>query len=159
MTWNDCDFRMILAATKRPPIAMDGVMAVMLLSLAITTGCGGEKRPQRFALDGTVTLDGKPLTDGNIRFLPAAGTDRAMVGAQIGEGRFVIPAEKGVVPGTYRVEIGASRKTGRKVPGLSPQPMDEFEQFLPERYNVQSTLTAEVTAAGPNRFEFALSLK
>jgi hypothetical protein len=160
MSWNDYDFQMIFAIAIRPLIATGGVMATMVLSLAILAGCGGEKQPQRFALEGTVTLDGEPLTEGNIRFLPAPETDGGMVGAKISEGRFVIPAEKGAVPGKYRVEIGASRKTGRKVPNpMSQQLVDEFVQFLPERYNLQSTLTTEVTVAGPNRFEFALSLR
>jgi hypothetical protein len=161
MRWNDSHYPMTLAVAKRPPVAMGGALAAMVLSLAVMMGCGGEKQPRLVALEGTVTLDGKPLTEGNIRFLPAPGTSgTVMAGAKIADGRFTIPAEKGATPGKYRVEIGASRPSGRKVPHpVSEQPMDELVQFLPERYNLQSTLTAEVTAESPNRFEFALSLK
>ena len=128
--------------------------------LAVLAGCGGSEGCPRLQLEGTVTLDGKPLTEGHIRFIPIPDTERAMVGAKISEGRFVIPAEKGALPGKFRVEIGSSRKTGRKVPGgVMGELTDEYVQFLPERYNSQSHLTAEVTASGPNRFEFALKSK
>jgi hypothetical protein len=133
---------------------------VVALCLAALTGCGGTKPLPRFAVEGTVTLDGKPLPDGTIQFLPAADTDGGMVGAKIAGGRFATPAVRGAAPGKYRVEIAASRPTGRKVPDpRREEPLDEFVQYLPERYNAQSTLTAEVTAEGPNRFEFALSLR
>jgi hypothetical protein len=156
MNWNDCGSRKTLVIAERPAIVVAGVAAA--LCLAVLTGCGGAKVPPRVALEGTVTLDGKPLADGNIRLLPAADTDGGMIGAKIADGRFAFPAERGASPGKYRVEIGASRPTGRKVPDpRREEPVDEFVQYLPDRYNSQSTLTAEVTATGPNRFEFALS--
>jgi hypothetical protein len=105
-----------------------------------------------------VTLDGKPLTDGVIRFLSASGADALIVGGAINGGRFEIRAEKGAWPGKYRVEIRASRKTGKKIRERGmPEPVDELVQYLHARYNNESELTAEVTAAGPNRFEFPLS--
>jgi hypothetical protein len=126
--------------------------------LAVLAGCGGEKQRQ-VPLEGTVTLDGKPLAEGSLRFLTASGKDGTIVcSATVSDGRFVIPAEKGPVPGKYRVEINASRKTGRKLPHpvMPSQTIDELTQYLPQCYNLQSGLTAEVAATGPNRFEFPL---
>ena len=34
--------------------------------------------------------------------------------------------------------------------------VDQYEDSIPQRYNRQSELTAEVAAGGPNRFEFKL---
>src|SRR4051794_28910528 len=44
-----------------------------LAATAFVTGCG--PKSDRLALDGTVTLDGKALDDGSIRFSSAAGPD------------------------------------------------------------------------------------
>jgi len=56
----------------------------------------------------------------------------------------------------FRGKITATRETGRKVKTLIGTVVDRQEQYLPARYNRQSELTAEVTAEGPNRFEFDL---
>jgi hypothetical protein len=129
----------------------------VLVGLGVLTGCGGTER-QRLALEGAVTLDGKPLADGSIRFLAASNTDDLIVGGAIREGTFTIAAEKGAWPGKYRVEIRATRKTGKKAQERNmDQPIEEIVQYLPDRYNLESTLTADVTAMGPNRFEFVLT--
>ena len=68
--------------------------------------------------------------------------------------------------GTFRVAITALRKTGRQVedptaamidPEATSVLTDEYEQYIPARYNMQSELTAEVKEDGANTFEFQLS--
>ncbi len=50
------------------------------------------------------------------------------------------------------------RKTGAKVMNhATGVEIDEIVQYLAPRYNSDSDLTAEVTASGPNQFEFALT--
>ena len=65
----------------------------------------------------------------------------------------------GTFAGTFRVEITAVRKTGRKVEDRFGEAIDETEQAIPAQYNRDSGLTADVTEQGPNRFEFALQSK
>ena len=73
-----------------------------------------------------------------------------------------------MLAGTFRVEITATRKTGKQVMNRIAQAMDPaaenalvdpYGQFIPTHYNQQSEPTAEVTEPGPNRTEFALNLK
>lgn len=82
----------------------------VLLSL---TGCG-EQASDRQSLKGTVTLDGTPLVEGSILFVPQQGTKGPTAGGKISEGRFSVSPEGGTFSGTFRVEITAVRKTGKK---------------------------------------------
>ena len=129
------------------------VCAWVLLSL---TGCGDSS--DRQSLEGTVTFNGVPLAEGQITFVPQRGTKGPTAGGTITEGHFSISPEGGTFTGTFRVEITARRKTGKQVKDRMGQMRDGIEQFLPERYNRQSELTAEVTESGLSQSEFDLSL-
>ena len=129
---------------------------VRVACLMVLAGCGQGSRRQ--SLEGTVTLDGQPLSEGSITFRPQQGTSGPTAGGKISEGCFSISPDAGTFAGTFRVEITASGKTGRKLKDhRTGELYDEIAQFLPARYNRQSELTADVQAAGPNRFEFTLS--
>lgn len=126
--------------------------------LVLLAGCGDAAGRQ--ALQGSVTLDGEPLPKGVIQFVPLPGTNGPTAGGEIQDGRFSIKPDKGVFSGVFRVDITASRKTGEKViDRISGEMTDAHAQFLPDRYNRRSELTAEVQEGGPNRFEFTLSSK
>jgi hypothetical protein len=55
-------------------------------------------------------------------------------------------------PGKKRVEIRSFRLSDRKTPEGRPI----GEMYIPERYNLNSELTAEVTLDGDNNFDFDL---
>jgi hypothetical protein len=114
----------------------------------VLAGCAPSRpQPARAPVRGAVTLDGKPLAEGTIYFkTEATGRFDAV---PIAEGRFVGPAE----PGTLFVQITAYEKLTEPAPG-APPPLPE--NLIPRRYNVQSTLSAEVSLAGPNEFTFDL---
>jgi len=59
----------------------------------------------RVAVQGSVTLDGKPLTAGTIRFVPAAGVAGPKVSLAVQEGQFKSDALNGPTLGLHRVEI------------------------------------------------------
>jgi len=121
----------------------------------LSGGCGSEC--QRRALEGTVTLDRQPLAVGAITYLPLPNTPGPTAGGHITDGKFSIARDKGTFVGTFRVEITATRLTGKKMQDrFTGEMVDESEQFIPARYNRDSELTAEVTADGPNQFEFNL---
>jgi len=126
------------------------------LCLFLLAGCDSESN--RSSLEGTVTLNGQPLTEGSIALRPLPGTRGPTAGGKITNGTFAILPEHGTFAGTFRVEITASRKTGTQtkdaVLGIM---VDDYERIIPDRYNRQSELTAEVTEDGPNHFEFTLS--
>jgi len=119
------------------------------VGLAIT-GCQPKKTfAPTHPVGGTVVLDGKPLAEGVIAFVtPETGDLQSF---PIKDGKYAGQARAGL----RRVEIRAYPPS--KSP---PSPMDPPPQnFLPDRYNVASTLTAEVKPDGPNTFDFDLKSK
>lgn len=133
-----------------------------LLAAAAVCGCGGDSL-DRVSVGGTVTADGVPLQQGSISLTPAAGTSGPSAGATIEGGKFFIPADRGPVPGNYRVEIKAIRKTGRQIVNEHQPPpnnlIDEMEQFIPRRYNTDSTLSAQLQAGKNRDVDFQLVTK
>ncbi len=127
-----------------------------LFCLLAMAGCGQNHKQ---ALEGTVTLDGKPLVQGSITFTPAPGTPGTAAAGKIMQGRFSIASTEGVLPGTFRVEISAVRKTGKKLQGEMGVEFDDLEHLIPPRYNRQSELSVEVQEGGPNCFEFAFEIQ
>jgi hypothetical protein len=108
-----------------------------------------------------VTLDGKPLDDGDIQFNPDGGEGVA-VGSMVRDGRYTLPNPPGLIPGKYRVSISA-RWGAAASPGAPPdidtaKPGGSRDR-IPARYNEQTTLHAEVKDGGPNAFDFQLSGK
>jgi hypothetical protein len=115
-------------------------------------GCSGDGRR---AVSGEVTLDGEPVNGGSIVFLPATG-EGIKGAAEIVGGKYVIPAEQGLQPGSYRVEINWSKPTGKQIPSGDPgMLMDERVEAIPAQFNKDSTLTAVITA-GENKHNFPL---
>ena len=53
-----------------------GSFVILIGVAALVSGCGGEvSGPPRATIAGKVTLDGKPVEGGEIRFLPAKGAE------------------------------------------------------------------------------------
>ncbi|NBO93581.1 MAG: hypothetical protein EBV06_14910 [Planctomycetia bacterium] len=128
----------------------------LLVALFFASLSGCQKVPPPIAeAEGEVTYDGKPVPNGIISFIPE-GTERATGGGAILAGRYRVYPEVGLAPGKYRVEIRWAKATGEKkkevVYGHSS---DIFAEALPEKYNTQSVLTAELIA-GKNDVPFLL---
>lgn len=113
-----------------------------LLLLILALGCGGDSSG-RYALSGTVTLDGEPVPTGAIAIVPAPGTDAPTSGGSIQAGEYFIPASEGPTAGRYRVEIRWPREAGQVelYPGESGT---KFEEAIPAKYNSKSTLEIQV---------------
>src|SRR5262245_36303787 len=85
--------------------------AIMTASLAVLLACvagcaGGDSLP-REEVNGTVTIDGKPLAKGLITFVPTSAEVSTQGGAPVLEGKFTIPRLQGLVPGKYKVVISS----------------------------------------------------
>jgi hypothetical protein len=137
-----------------------------LLSFALA-GCGvaaSDSLP-REGISGEVTLDGQPLDQGAIQFIPASRKEGVAGGAVIQGGKYSIERGKGLVPGEYRVLISSSQGTppaADSSDGGAPGPVkkgDAPKDLVPPQYNAKSTLTAEVKAGSPNALDFALKSK
>lgn len=130
------------------------LLAALALVLA---GCGGAT-----SVAGKVTWDGKPVEKGTITFEPADGKGQSTGGAIEG-GRYELKGATTPGPGKQIVRIRGMRKTGKSIkagPPFPPEKMiEEEEEFLPAGYNVNSTLTAEISAGVANEKDFELSAK
>lgn len=122
----------------------------MLIGVVSFCGCSEETGPPAlpmFKVSGTVTLEGQPLEKGSIVFDPADNKGTPVQGG-IENGKFEFEAPAG----DKKVSISAVRETGEK---------DQYgsaisESIVPAKYNADTTLTAKVTEAGPNTYEFKL---
>jgi hypothetical protein len=126
-------------------------------------GIPGCDHVQRGAISGRVTLDGQPIEEGSISFVPtAAGQDQA-ASSRIRQGEYSIAQANGPGLGNMRVEIRAARLTGRRNPPSDPalaalEAEYESVETVPNRYNTESELTAEIKP-GNNVVDFDLKTK
>jgi len=134
-------------------------IALCLITAFTWASCSGCSSSPRRGVSGMVTLDGKAVGEGRISFRPTKGTSGPGAGSTISNGEYGVVSKKGLMPGEYRVEIMAWRKTGLKVRAASGDLIDEIEHIVPARYNKNSELTAKITNDGPNRFDFTLTSK
>lgn len=123
--------------------------AGLLITLA---GCGGGGL---LDVEGTVALNGTPVAEGDIAFIPE---DKKFggEGGVIKDGRFKMKARAG----KNKVEIRASRIVPGKTipsaagPGAPAEPLRE--SIIPPKYNDQTTLNEEVKP-GKTTFTFNLT--
>jgi hypothetical protein len=131
---------------------LHGAVAVLgLAALASVAGCA----PAGATVSGTVTLDGAPLEDANISFVPKADGQKQAGWAIIAGGKYAIPASGGLGTGAFRVEIRASRATGEK---SNDPTLISTKEVVPPRYNSRSELVADIKP-GPNVVNFDLKSK
>ena len=117
-------------------------MAPCLIAV-ITSGCIQDDRPNLAPVIGTVSLDGQPLEHAAVLFRPTEG--RASRGVTDADGIFELTYlrdTKGAIVGSHQVSITTRTET-------------RPEERVPDKYNVQTTLTREVKDK-QNEFEFVL---
>jgi len=122
-------------------------VALSLVALLYFVGCSSEaKGPKLTEVKGTVTLDEKPMASGDIMFV-------------LGDHVSMLPVKDGAFSGqagvgdskiqifSYRTESTVVEMAGEKV-DLGKQ------NIVPDRFNVTTTLKANVAPSGPNEFKF-----
>ena len=140
---------------RRPLIAI--LLPLYLLAVA---GCGGSNQAETRKISGTVTLDGRPLTQGYVLFVPDKGL--AAKGPIQSDGGYTLGtygSADGAVLGTHRVAVVCREEAPPvqdKDLGIEiPRP---GRSLIPDRYSDTATsgLTFEVTPDGPNTFDIQL---
>jgi len=98
-------------------------------------------------LEGRVSCDGVPISEGNIVLEPVDARGVPSRSATLKDGSFKLTAKNGVATGTeYLIRVEAFRPTGRKHPGVKPGEFaEEFEQFVLPAFNQQSSTRITVT--------------
>ena len=108
-------------------------------------------------VSGEVTLDGQPLKEGRVQFIPVDG-DTGTAGAIIEGGKFRVD-----VPITkMRVQINANKVIGkRKAYEDSPNSpvVDIVQELIPARYNSASTEVLDVQSGGEQKVKYDLKSK
>jgi hypothetical protein len=115
-----------------------------IVGFVITLGCS---RTDTVVVSGSVAWEGAPMTQGDIVFLSGDPHVPASAG-KITDGAFSFRTK----PGEKRVEIRSFRLSGKK----TPQGRPIGEMYIPNRYNDNSELKANVTIDGKNKFDFEL---
>src|SRR5262249_34110494 len=133
-----------------------GLLPVVLV-LLLTGGCGDADGRQK--VSGTVALKGQPVDAGHLEFIPMDGGG-SHAGATIENGKYTIPADKGLLPGNYTVKVYWPDLTSqpKRAAGETPGPGDDRQipkNRMPPKYNSKTTLTREVKK-GANTIDFLL---
>lgn len=133
--------------------------AIGLGVLLVGIGCT-RSQPNVATITGEVRLDGQPLEQGSIRFLPAEGVEGSVAGGEIVNGHYQLSGKAGPAIGWNRVEINGTRKTGRMISKPFPQrgTVEETVEAIPPRFNTASTLRFEVET-GDNTADFEVTAK
>jgi hypothetical protein len=126
--------------------------SVFPLAILLLVGCSGSSAERPVKVKGTVTLDQKPLAEGDIVFRTPGAAPNLI---PITNGSF----EGEVTPGKKIVEIRAYKPQ----PPPPPMPGVTFEpgkiNYIPAQYNDASKIEKEVTPGGPNEFKFEVTSK
>lgn len=129
------------------------LLCILVIVSICQMGCGRKgDGPETATVTGQVKLDGTPLAEGGISFMPSDG-----VGIPSGA-KIVNGAYRAEVPlGEKRIEIRAPKVIGQKPAYDAPDSpkIDIIEEKVPARYNANSELKATVVK-GSNTFDFPL---
>lgn len=128
-------------------------LAVVLVAASLLAGCGGSSGPELATVEGTVTMDGKPLQDAQVTFRPEQGAPS--FGRTDENGYYTLSftrSREGAEIGKHTVEVSTARSAD---PDADP-PVEGRPETVPARYNVDSELTKTVEA-GHNEIPIELS--
>jgi len=124
----------------------------VLLVAPLFFGCG-PSGPEIARVEGTVTMDGKPLPGAVIMFVPIGG--RPSVCETDPNGKYVLEfsgGRKGAIPGMNRVEINTARlayeRDGKMLPAV--------KESVPAKYNRLTTIEFNVEPGKKNIADFDL---
>src|SRR5438094_3135175 len=108
---------------------------VLFPALGLLVGCGHDPNARQ-AVSGTVYFKGQPLDQGRIHFVPT-NKGPSETGATIENGKYTIPRDLGLVPGTYKVSVYSYDRKGAKVPSneIPGEPAaTQAKERIPSKY-------------------------
>jgi hypothetical protein len=139
-----------------PIMSRRAIIINVILGWAMLIVCGCNDAIKRQEITGEVKFQGQPIAEGIINFAPMDGQATGD-GAQIINGKYRIPLDKGLSPGKYRISIYAGNGTsgqGDASPDAPNRGPIAAKERIPPEYNENSTLIRDVTKSGPNNFDF-----
>jgi hypothetical protein len=151
--------RLGLAHRKRGTLRTTHLISSALCILCLL-GCA-DSGPPTAEVSGTVRLDGRPIEEGSIQFIPVESSRGPSSGGVIQDGKYHIPRKNGVIVGTNRVELRAFKNAGTKIQDPTAPPGVRTEarvQAFPPEFNDRSTVVQEIRA-GSNTIDFDVDTK
>jgi hypothetical protein len=140
------------------------VRLLLCIALLFLSGCGS-KGPATYSVSGQFTYKGDPVADAQVAFVPVSGAPAELKparGQTDSQGNFTLktylgPGDEaaGAMAGKYKVTIEKGLPQNQIV---SYEDLKNQKPLLPPPYaDAQKTpFEREVTAAGPNKFDFTL---
>lgn len=123
------------------------MVAASVLAVVACHGCNSRSEPEAYPVSGRVTVEGSPLTQGTIRFVPASGRPATSAIGPDGSFNLGLPRvggvgiDEGIPPGAYRVTVAASEVIDAEA--------EEVRWLAPRRYADFRTSGLEVNVDGP----------
>jgi hypothetical protein len=127
-----------------------------LLLAIVLCGCSSEL--QKYSISGKASFEGKPIDKGEITFSPVGGAGR--------------PDSAVFSNGEYQVSVTAGKKVvrisawstdpalvGPPPPDMPKDGINPDREYIPDRYNENSTLEIEVLSENGQTFDFPLTKK
>jgi hypothetical protein len=138
--------------------------------LLATSGCGRKHNgPRVIAAGGTVSFQGRPVSDALVVCCPASPSAPAAYGNTDSEGRFQLTTYEpgdGAVAGEYRVTVSKKTVTGMSIEEATAYyqrekkdpPLPTVTHQLPRKYDdaANTPLRAKVVSDKPNEFRLEL---
>jgi hypothetical protein len=113
-------------------------LALALIATALLVGC--DDRPKRVPVAGQVLIDGKPLTQGYVRLVPADGHPATGIVDSSGNFRLTtFEADDGCIQGTHPITIIAKEQ-------ITPTRM---KWLVPKKYQDVATTDQQITIDAP----------
>ena len=126
------------------------------LLFVFISGCG-DTGPQRFAIKGTVKLDGRPVNNATLILTPTgAGLAAA---ATIRDGAFELPAEVGPSSGDFTVRINPQEAEIEETAESPHPPKANARPRIPKIYQRDGALNAKITGEPNQTLAFELTTK
>lgn len=120
------------------------------LLVFVLVGCGRSPYPETASVQGTVTLDGKPVGNATVTFAPT--TSRASSGRTDEQGKYILTFKKGIpgaVLGEHQVKISKfvpdnsqSAVAYAAAMNRKQQALDEAAGFIPDEESGDATKPA-----------------
>jgi hypothetical protein len=130
------------------------IIVTIILSI---TSCSPSNPFGRLKIEGEVTLDGKPI-NGSIEFEPIGDQkEQFQSGGIITNGKYSIPASKGLVPGEYSVRIVASEEIPESRKRNKEGNEDvEYRDIVPPDFGSETKQKIIVEKEKNNKFDFKM---
>jgi hypothetical protein len=133
-----------------------GGIAVACLLTSIIVGCHSPSRLGE-ALSGQVTVEGQPLDEGLITFIPLNDTPGTKVSVTITNGQYEVLPQEGLKAGEFRVEIFGLPPSIKAIAEGLPPPMESKNyREIDAQFNTQSQTTCRLSTGQANVADFAV---